>query len=142
MIKDYYINNYESFLKTNPKHFHLLLILSIFLITIIIYSNNIYINDVYTSIGYVNCDSNCLLKISIPIDKMINNIDYISIDNNKYNDYSLYYEDIKYDENKMIYYQNMLITTDSNMINNTLHEIKIFYNNETLFKKILSIIIN
>ena len=132
----------EFLLSIKPKYYHLISFFLAVIIITIISTSFINTNDIYTSKTYVECNDNCILTMSVEpsIFGKINNISYLYLDKIKIDKYELSYDDIETDINTNTSYQLVRIKVDKIDINNkTLQDIKIYYNEEKLIKKIINI---
>ena len=132
----------EFLLSFKPKYYHLISSFMVVLIILIIISSFININDIYTSKAYVECDNECILTMSVEptIFGKLNNISYLYLNKIRIDKYELTYNDIETDINTNTSYQLVTIKIDKIDINNkTLQDIKIYYNEEKLIKKIINV---
>ena len=141
---NYFNNNCDNLLRLKPKYFGLIKIFFLFLIFILLMTFYLDIDDIYYSKAYVECENECVLTLTLPINdvKKIKDINYISIEDkiNTINSYDI--SDIQVDFDKGINYQIMTIITNNNLTNKTIQDIKIYYNKEKIIKKLFKHFLN
>ena len=111
------------------------------MIGVLIWSNNILGYDVYMGKGYVECVDNCKVSLSLSLENasILTNIEYINIQDNSYYEFDYELSDIEIDLENNLNYQILTFNgLDDRLNNRTIQDIKIFYNKEKLFKKIIS----
>ena len=137
------MNNKYILLSIKPKHFLAIYLCLLSLIVIIILMFYIESYDVYKVRGYISCEDKCNVIISVDIGNInkVNKVDYLNINNNKRDILSIDISDIKIDENTKSNYQIVTYEVDKlDDVNNTFQDVKIYSNNEIIFKKLLNIL--
>lgn len=132
----------EFLLSLKPKYFHFISFFSAVFILIITSTFFIKTNDIYISKTYVECDNYCILTMSVePVSfGKLNDINYLYLNKTKIEKFEITYDDIENDINTNTSYQIVRIKIDKIDINNkTLQDIKIYYNEQELIKKIVNI---
>lgn len=142
MLRNYYQNNYESLIKLKPKHFPFILLFSIFIGGVLIWSNNINTYDILNTKGFVECDNFCTITSTISLEntQKLNDINYISFMNKIYDNLNYSFSDILYDDESKVNYQILTITINDNLNTKALHDLKIYYNQDRLLKKIVTML--
>ena len=138
-------DNCESLINMKPRYFKYVYIILIIFGGVIIWINNIYINDIYYGKAYIECDNICNLTMTLSIDDAndLNNINYLIINDILIDNFNYDLSEIKYDIDNQINYQILSIKTNNiNLMNRTIQDIKIFYNEDILFNKIISLFLN
>ena len=135
-------NKYILLLKT-AKYFLAIYALFISIIIVIISIFYFKVYDVYQTRGYISCEDKCRIILSIDtlnISKLSKG-NYVRINKGNLNILSIDISDIKVDENTKSNYQIVTYEVDKlDDVNNTFQDVKIYSNNEIIFKKLLNIL--
>ena len=126
--------NYRDLLNIRYSIKYFILLLVLLFILLFVFLSNKKIVDVYQTMGYVNDNT---IVINIPLsDTLLNNLDNITIDDNKYYINDLVISDILLDEINLINYQEIGINNYNNLEDNLIVPVTIYYNEEKVLTKI------
>ncbi len=142
-VDDFEYINKEYLLFLKPKYYILIYVVIIIFIIVLICLLNIKTEDVYITRGYVNCDNNCKITISVNTDDInkVSNVDYIYYNNKKMNLNNINIGQIQVDNNLLNNYQIVDLEVDQLDYGiNTFQDVKIYSNNEAIIRKIKRIL--
>lgn len=139
-MSEFIFNNKESLLNIKPHYFQYILVILILSLSILLCSFTIDTYDIYDGKGYFICDGGCSITVNDVPENIgkISRIEYLILNNQKYIPTTINIGDIEADLNNRINYQS--ITYDGefdNIYNKTIQKVKIFYNKERIFKKVI-----
>ena len=144
-MNNYNIHNKEFLLSLKPSFNYIPIIILIGFIIILISLFSFKSYDVYTTYGYLECDEKCNVTVSINI-KDINNVknaNLLKINNKDIEFKNIVIGKIEVDEVNKINVQTVSFEVgqlDNDELN-TIQEIKIYSNNESIFTKVKKIVI-
>lgn len=95
--------------------------------------------DVYNTYGYI-LDNELIINIPTNYPDTINNMEYIKVDNKKYEGKVINISEVKLDSESLINYQEVKFATNIDAVDNQVFKVSIFYNKEKVIKKIKKII--
>lgn len=131
--------NYEKLLNIPYKSFRVFLIIIAISIIVFISVLNIKVYDVYNTYAIYQ-NSHLILNIPINYSDTITNAEYFKIDDEKYEFEVLSVSEILVDTNAMINYQEVIISYDKVMPENTIVNVSIYYDQEKVLEKIKNLI--
>lgn len=131
--------NYEKLLNIPYKSFRVFLIIMAISIIVFISVLNIKVYDVYNTYAIYQ-NSHLILNIPINYSDTITNAEYFKIDDEKYEFEVLSVSEILVDTNAMINYQEVIISYDKVMPENTIVNVSIYYDQEKVLEKIKNLI--
>ena len=131
--------NYEKLLNIPYKSFRVFLIIMAISIIVFISVLNIKVYDVYNTYAIYQ-NSHLILNIPINYSDTITNAEYFKIDDEKYEFEVLSVSEILVDTNTMINYQEVIISYDKVMPENTIVNVSIYYDQEKVLEKIKNLI--
>lgn len=131
--------NYEKLLNIPYKSFRVFLIIIANSIIVFISVLNIKVYDVYNTYAIYQ-NSHLILNIPINYSDTITNAEYFKIDDEKYEFEVLSVSEILVDTNAMINYQEVIISFDKVMPENTIVNVSIYYDQEKVLEKIKNLI--
>lgn len=131
--------NYEKLLNIPYKSFRVFLIIMAISIIVFISVLNIKVYDVYNTYAIYQ-NSHLILNIPINYSDTIINAEYFKIDDEKYEFEVLSVSEILVDTNAMINYQEVIISYDKVMPENTIVNVSIYYDQEKVLEKIKNLI--
>lgn len=131
--------NYEKLLNIPYKSFRVFLIIIAISIIVFISVLNIKVYDVYNTYAIYQ-NSHLILNIPINYSDTITNAEYFKIDDEKYEFEVLSVSEILVDTNAMINYQEVIISYDKVMPENTIVSVSIYYDQEKVLEKIKNLI--
>lgn len=131
--------NYEKLLNIPYKSFRVFLIIMAISIIVFISVLNIKVYDVYNTYAIYQ-NSHLILNIPINYSDTITNAEYFKIDDEKYEFEVLSVSEILVDTNAMINYQEVIISFDKVMPENTIVNVSIYYDQEKVLEKIKNLI--
>jgi hypothetical protein len=140
-MNSFNFDNYEYLLSLKPKHFPIIIIILVSIITILIYSFTTNTYDVYNASAYYECDKSCTLKISTLLadSGKITSASKLLINKNIQKIQDIDVSDIMNDQNNKQNYQIITYTIDKeDLKENTFQDVKIYYNEERIFNKIIN----
>lgn len=141
-MTDFKYDNYQYLINLHPKHFSIIIIILIAFICIMIYSFTFDTYDTYNSVSYYNCDSNCFVKINVALKDtgLLSKASKIYINKNTKDIIKTNISEIMIDEQNKANYQIITysIDADETLTNNTFQDVKIYYNKERIFNKIIN----
>ena len=121
------------------KSFRVFLIIMAISIIVFISVLNIKVYDVYNTYAIYQ-NSHLILNIPINYSDTITNAEYFKIDDEKYEFEVLSVSEILVDTNAMINYQEVIISYDKVMPENTIVNVSIYYDQEKVLEKIKNLI--
>ena len=126
-------NNKTAFLKERPKiGFIIVIFILLILLILLIYMCKKEIYDSYQTKGLVSCTDTCTITTSIP-----SNLEYEYIQiNNKYLNYEILGLELIVDEENLITYNRLTLSTDLSLSNNEIVDLTIYYNKQRIITKI------
>jgi hypothetical protein len=140
-MSDFSYDNYAYFISFKPKFYNIIALTILLLISLIIYSFTIKTNDVYNISSYYECNDTCKIVIESPLDKVNDLSKTKKIKINKkiidINDFKI--GDVSTNEINQSNYQ--LISYDiekQDILENTYQDVKIYFNEEIIFNKIVN----
>lgn len=131
--------NYEKLLNIPYKSFRVFLIIMAISIIVFISVLNIKVYDVYNTYAIYQ-NSHLILNIPINYSDTITNAEYFKIDDEKYEFEVLSVSEILVDTNAMINYQEVIVSYDKVMPENTIVNVSIYYDQEKVLEKIKNLI--
>lgn len=131
--------NYEKLLNIPYKSFRVFLIIMAISIIVFISVLKIKVYDVYNTYAIYQ-NSHLILNIPINYSDTITNAEYFKIDDEKYEFEVLSVSEILVDTNAMINYQEVIISFDKVMPENTIVNVSIYYDQEKVLEKIKNLI--
>ncbi len=131
--------NYEKLLNIPYKSFRVFLIIMAISIIVFISVLNIKVYDVYNTYAIYQ-NSHLILNIPINYSDTITNAEYFKIDDEKYEFEVLSVSEILVDTNAMINYQEVIVSYDKVMPENTIVNVSIYYDREKVLEKIKNLI--
>lgn len=131
--------NYEKLLNIPYKIFRVFLIIIAISIIVFISVLNIKVYDVYNTYAIYQ-NSHLILNIPINYSDTITNAEYFKIDDEKYEFEVLSVSEILVDTNAMINYQEVIVSYDKVMPENTIVNVSIYYDQEKVLEKIKNLI--
>ena len=131
--------NYEKLLNIPYKSFRVFLIIMAISIIVFISVLNIKVYDVYNTYAIYQ-NSHLILNIPINYSDTITNAEYFKIDDEKYEFEVLSVSEILVDTNAMINYQEVIVSYDKVMPENTIVSVSIYYDREKVLEKIKNLI--
>ena len=131
--------DYENLLNIPYKSFRVFLIIIAISIIVFISVLNIKVYDVYNTYAIYQ-NSHLILNIPINYSDTITNAEYFKIDDEKYEFEVLSVSEILVDTNAMINYQEVIISYDKVMPENTIVNVSIYYDQEKVLEKIKNLI--
>ena len=131
--------NYEKLLNIPYKSFRVFLIIMAISIIVFISVLNIKVYDVYNTYAIYQ-NSHLILNIPINYSDTITNAEYFKMDDEKYEFEVLSVSEILVDTNAMINYQEVIISYDKVMPENTIVNVSIYYDQEKVLEKIKNLI--
>ena len=131
--------NYEKLLNIPYKSFRVFLIIIAISIIVFISVLNIKVYDVYNTYAIYQ-NSHLILNIPINYSDTITNAEYFKIDDEKYEFEVLSVSEILVDTNAMINYQEVIVSYDKVMPENTIVSVSIYYDREKVLEKIKNLI--
>lgn len=131
--------NYEKLLNIPYKSFRVFLIIIAISIIVFISVLNIKVYDVYNTYAIYQ-NSHLILNIPINYSDTITNAEYFKIDDEKYEFEVLSVSEILVDTNAMINYQEVIVSYDKVMPENTIVNVSIYYDQEKVLEKIKNLI--
>ena len=136
--------SYDSFLYQKTKNYFIFVILIVLiLITVISILFIIKSYDIHVVNGFIKCEDECIIKINVIPEQvnLLNNAEFIKINDKKYSYEILAISDIDIDYHRMINYQTLLLEIDldkSIRQDNLVVDIHIHSNKEALMRKIIA----
>ena len=131
--------NYEKLLNIPYKSFRVFLIIMAISIIVFISVLNIKVYDVYNTYAIYQ-NNHLILNIPINYSDTITNAEYFKIDDEKYEFEVLSVSEILVDTNAMINYQEVIVSYDKVMPENTIVNVSIYYDREKVLEKIKNLI--
>lgn len=126
-------NNKTAFLKEKPKMgFIIVILILLILLILLIFICKKEIYDSYQTKGLVSCTDTCTITTSIPSNL---EYDYIQV-NNKYLNYEILSEKLIVDEENLITYNQLTLSTELSLSNNEIIDLTIYYNKQRIITKI------
>jgi len=126
-------HNKTAFLNKKPKKLFLFVLVFItFLILFLIFSIKLECYDHYRTKGYVDCEESCVIITAIP-----SNIEYqkIKLNNKKWNP-TLLDKKLEIDEEQMISYYKLTLSSREKRMNKEIVDLNFYYNKQRIIKKI------
>jgi hypothetical protein len=129
MINLCYINK-EYLLSLKPKCFNLNLMLLIAIVTLIFSSFLFKVSQIYLTKGQYVCKDNCYVE-AYASDEIVNKI--INLGNVIIENQAVKYDNLEINNN-LVKYEII----DNNLIEGKIYDVKIYYNEERLFNKVIN----
>ena len=144
-MTNYSVNNKEYLISVKPsfKYIPTIIIIALIIVSFSIFYFKTY--DIYKTKGYLMCDDKCNIIISVNIDD-INKVlkpNYIKLNDEEINYNNISVGDIQVDDKNKINIQNVNIEVNQldNDKLNTIQDVKIYSNYESIFNKIKKIVV-
>ena len=140
-MNNFNYDNYAYFISTKPKFYNIITFTLLIIISLIIYSFTIKTSDVLNIIAQYYCEDTCKITIQAPLDKVdkLSKATKLKISKQMIDINKSQVGDVNTDQFSKTNYQ--LITYDiekQDIIENTYQDVKIYFNEEILFNKIVS----
>ena len=118
-----------------------LILVSIIILLLIIYTLNLSMFDTYETFAYYSKNS-LVVKINIEIPDTINTLEYIKIGKKLHKATMTDALDVEFDQVNLISYQTTYFKIDGVYKENQVFKIKILYNKEKIYKKLKKLLLS
>ena len=140
-MNNFNYDNYAYFISSKPKFYNIITFTLLIIISLIIYSFTIKTSDVLNIIAQYNCEDTCKITIQAPLDKVdkLSKASNLKVSKQMIDINKSQVGDVNTDQFSKTNYQ--LINYDiekQDIIENTYQDVKIYFNEEILFNKIVS----
>ena len=140
-MNNFNYDNYAYFISVKPKFYNIITFTLLIIISLIIYSFTIKTSDVFNITAHYSCDKTCKITIQSPLNEVnkLSEASKIKISKEFIDINNFQVGDINVDELSKTNYQ--LITYDiekQDILENTYQDVKIYFNEEITFNKIVN----
>lgn len=126
-------NNKVAFLKKKPKMgFIAVVLVFIVLLILLYYICTVKVYDQYQTKGLVTCTSTCTITVLIPSELSYDEIRL----NNKYFDFEVMGKELQVDEENLVSYFKLTLSTTASLTNNEIVNLSFYYNKQRIITKI------
>lgn len=126
-------NNKVAFLKKKPKMgFIAVVLVFIVLLILLYYICTVKVYDQYQTKGLVTCTSTCTITVLIPSELSYDEIRL----NNKYFDFEVMGKELQVDEENLVSYFKLTLSTTASLTNNEIVNLSFYYNKQRIVTKI------
>lgn len=125
-------------LNKKPKKSYIIIIIIASSLILLISSYNMKTYSIKKTLGYISCEEECHINLSLPYKDLniVNDNTIIEVDHKRYKPTEILYKDISIENN--IPYQNIQINTE--IKDEKIIEVKLLNNKQRIIKKVFDII--